>query len=97
LALGAVDEPPRIVRADAPAYPDRAERRREEATVRLHAVIDAEGHVTAVEVQCDGCDPAFLESTRTAVQSWRFVPARLRGRSVAVRFQQDIEFTLPDR
>lgn len=97
LALGAVDEPPRVVRADAPAYPDRAERHREEATVHLNAVIDSEGRVTAVEVRCDGCDPLFLEATRTAVQAWRFVPARLRGRTVAVRFQQDIEFTLPDR
>lgn len=96
LAAGAVDEPPRILHANAPLYPERAERRREETVVRLRAVVDATGLVTAVDVRCDACDSAFLDATRAAVRSWRFAPARLHGRAVAVRFAQDIEFALPD-
>ncbi len=96
MAVGAVDEPPKILQADAPKYPEVAERRRQEAVVRLRAVIDARGRVTAVETSCDACAPEFLAATRAAVLKWRFAPARLHGVAVAVRFEQDIEFTLPD-
>ncbi len=95
--MGTVDDLPQVERAQAPIYPERAERLHLQTVVHLRAVIRASGDVEAIQVSCAGCDPQFLEATQSAVSHWHFRPARLRGQTVAVRLEQEIEFTLPER
>lgn len=96
-AVQQVDEPPRPLHVPTPVYPEAAERRGESATVHLTVVLSTEGRVVEVDAACAGCDPAFTANARTAALGWRFKPARLRGQPVAVKFAQDIQFTLPER
>ncbi len=78
-----------------PKYPDPARRASIQGTVILMIVIRADGTVGEVEVvrspdQRFGFDLAAIE----AVKRWRYQPALMHGRPVAVYAQVMVEFTL---
>jgi protein TonB len=78
-----------------PDYPDLARRARVEGTVILLIGIESDGRVGAVEVLRSpdpryGFDLAAIE----AVKQWRYRPALLGGRPVAVQANVMVEFTL---
>jgi protein TonB len=78
-----------------PKYPGPARRAHVEGTVILLIVITAAGEVGEIEVmrspdQAWGFDLAAVE----AVKQWRYRPALLRGRPVAVQARVVVEFAL---
>jgi protein TonB len=74
-----------------PNYTEAARKVRLQGTVIVEAVIDAQGNVTSVRV----VKPLRLgldqEAVR-AVQQWKYRPATLHGRPVAVFFQLTVTF-----
>jgi periplasmic protein TonB len=82
---------PLKVYGPAPVYTELARRARIQGLVVLQAVIDREGNVVSAEVVRGlpmGLDQAALD----AVRQWRYEPATLRGRPVAVAFHLVVRF-----
>ncbi len=76
-----------------PRYPTTARAARHEGTVVLEAVIDERGRVSDVQVLRGiglGCDEAAVE----AVERWRFHPATLQGRPIAVLYTLTVHFKI---
>ncbi len=76
-----------------PRYPELARRARIEGRVVIEAIIDESGRVTGSKILAGlplGIDQAALE----ALESWRFEPATLRGKPVAVFYNLTIKFEL---
>jgi protein TonB len=78
-----------------PRYPEMARKAGVQGTVVLLIVIDREGRVGEIEVLRTpdprfGFDLAAIE----AVKQWRYHPALLGGRPVAVQASVTFEFTL---
>jgi TonB family protein len=74
-------------------YPETARRKRREGQVTLSLVLDDAGTVSRVileKVAGFGFDEACVERVKT----WRFAPATLDGRPVAVRVSVETEFHL---
>jgi protein TonB len=80
-------EPPRFDLAylenPAPAYPVFAKRAREQGKVRLRVNVDAEGRVTAIEIETSSGSDRLDKAALAAVKRWRFQPARSGGRAIA--------------
>ena len=84
---------PELIERTEPDYTEEARVARHEGTVRLEAVIDAEGrprNLTVLQILGLGLDEKALE----AVRNWRFRPARLDGRKVPCRILLAIDFSL---
>ena len=78
-----------------PEYPEAARRARLQGVVVIEAVIDRDGVVAEARVLGDttrfgGCAEAALR----AVRAWRYQPARLDDRPVAVRMTVTVTFSL---
>lgn len=75
-----------------PDYPQIALSMRLSGTVRLHAVIGADGSVRQIEV-VNG-NPIFIPSALAAIRQWRYQPTRLSGEAVEVETYITVEFVL---
>lgn len=93
LALGTGIESPVLLEKVVPEYPPAARIARLQGKVYVRAVVSTTGDVVDVEVISA---PHFLfeEAALTAVRKWKYRPARLGGRPVAVHFTVIVEFTL---
>ena len=89
---GGMERPVRVAGSD-PAYTEIARKVREEGVVILDAVIDETGAVTEIVV-VKKLGFGLTESAVRAVGTWRFQPARLGDRPVAVRYTLTVRFTL---
>lgn len=88
--LGAI-VPPEAVFAPRPDYPETARGAGRGGTVILLATIDKEGRVTDLEILRD--EPLGLtEAALEAVRRWRFRPATLEDRPVAVYYHLTVRF-----
>ena len=87
-----MDRPVRIAGVD-PVYTEMARRVREQGVVILDAVIDETGAVGEIEV-LKSLRFGLTESAVRAVSGWRFEPARLDGRPIAVRYHLTVRFAL---
>ena len=79
--------------APPPRYPEIARRAREQGLVVVEAVIDETGAVTRARILTGlrfGLDEAALE----AIERWRFEPATLNGKPVAVLYNLTVNFRL---
>lgn len=86
-------QPPRLLPgATVPPYPPAARADRKSGTVVLKAIVYADGTVGDVRV-LEGDEP-FVSAAMTAVQSWRYEPARLNGQAIAVYREIRIPFKL---
>ena len=86
---------PVLIHRVLPEYPEAARRARLQGVVVVEAVIDRDGAVADVRVVADttrfgGCAEAALR----AVRAWRYRPARLDDRPVAVRMTVTVTFSL---
>ena len=79
--------------APSPTYTELARRSRIEGIVVLRAVIDARGTVVSAEI-LRGLPMGLSEAALDAVRQWRYEPATLRGRPVAVTFTLTVRFEL---
>lgn len=85
--------PPRALEKIPPSYPEEARKQRIQGVVVLRTVIAEDGSVTDVEVlkgQPEGLSEAAVE----AVSQWRFEPATLNGKPIAVYYNLTINFRL---
>ncbi len=77
----------------APRYPDIARIVRKEGAVVLSATIAADGKVVDIEVE-KGMGPLLDQAAIDAVSRWRYVPARIGERRVAVILRVTVTFRL---
>ena len=89
---GEVTRPVKLF-APAPAYTEVARRARIQGVVAVQAIIDRDGNVVSAEI-LRGLPMGLGEATLEAVRTWRFRPATLRGRPVAVTFTLEVRFEL---
>lgn len=86
-------KPPVRVFAPDPVYPEAARQARVEGVVVLQAVIDTLGRVVNLRV-LKGLPSGLSEAATDAVAQWRFKPATLEGRPVAVRYLVTVSFSV---
>src|ERR1700758_3913526 len=84
----------RLVRKVSPSYPVEAKQQGIEGTVRLHAVIGADGNIQSVQ-PVSGPEP-LVAAAVTAVREWRYGPTLFEGRRVPVHDDISFVFRLPD-
>lgn len=78
-----------------PKYPEPARRARLQGDVVLDAVIHRDGRVGELRVLSSTApELGFEDAAIVAVRQWRYEPARLAGRPVAVRFTVFVRFEL---
>ncbi|HSL81700.1 MAG TPA: TonB family protein [Thermoanaerobaculia bacterium] len=83
--------PPEAVFAPRPDYPEPARRTHRGGTVILLATIDEEGRVTDLEILRGG-PLGLTEAALAAVRRWRFRPATLEDRPIAVYYHLTVRF-----
>lgn len=89
---GNVKAPERIFSPD-PIYPEEARMARIQGVVILQTIIDALGKVNDVRV-LKGLPSGLTEAAVEAVSQWRFNPATLDGKPVAVYYMVTITFSV---
>jgi protein TonB len=80
-----------------PDYPLSARAAGIVGTVVLRMHVDAEGHVTRVEVESSSGDALLDAAAERAALAWRFEPALRDGAPVATVVRQRVRFHLDDR
>lgn len=93
IELGPEVVPPRKISGPQPVYTELARRARISGIVLLQAVIDKSGAVTEIEIG-RGLSMGLTDAAVEAVTQWRYEPATLRGKPVAVYMTLQIHFTL---
>lgn len=93
IAVGGDVRPPVKIHHVAPAYTELARRAGVRGTVKVRAVIERDGRVTEVKV-LKALPLGLDESTVEAVRQWRYEPATLHGKPVAVYLDLRVDFTL---
>jgi len=89
---GDVLAPKRIYSPD-PHYPEEARHARVQGVVILQTIIDKLGNVTDVKV-LKGLPSGLTEAAVDAVTKWRFEPATLEGKPVAVYYLVTVSFSV---
>ncbi len=74
----------RITRQVAPQYPDLAKKMNLGGTVKVIAVVGADGEVKSVEPM--GGSPVLLKAAQDAVAKWKFVPGAESKETVELHF-----------
>jgi TonB family protein len=74
----------RVVREIAPVYPDMARRIHLGGTVKVVAVIGADGDVKSVEPV--GGSPVLIKAAEDAVAKWKFAPGAESRQTVELYF-----------
>lgn len=85
----------KIVERVEPVYPPLARQTRIQGTVRLHAIIGADGHVEELEVVSG--HPLLVQAAMEAVRKWRYTPTTWNGQLVEVDTTIDVIFALEER
>jgi periplasmic protein TonB len=75
-----------------PRYPPLALQMRQSGTVILHAIINRDGHIDALEVVSGS--PFFVQAALDAVRQWRYRPTMLNGEPVEVETTITVVFRL---
>ncbi len=84
--------PARVLHRVQPAYPaSMIPIRLQNVTVRVHAVIDKEGHIRDARVVDSSWTP-FNEAVLRALEQWTFAPGTLRGQPVDTYFELTVRF-----
>lgn len=81
------------IHAPDPHYPEEARHARVQGVVILQTIIDKAGNVTDVKV-LKGLPSGLTEAAVEAVSSWRFKPATLEGKPVAVFYLVTVSFSV---
>jgi protein TonB len=84
----------RLLKRVSPSYPVDAKEQGIEGTVRLHAVISADGNVQSLQ-PVSGPEP-LVAAAITAVREWRYGPTLFEGRRIPVQDDIKLVFRLPN-
>ena len=83
--LGSVTEPPKLLKAVDPVYPQTAQRIGREGAITVNALIDEKGNVIDTGILKGIQDDKGLgRAAEIAVKKWKFQPARKSGVAVKV-------------
>lgn len=85
--------PPEKVSAPEPQYTEIARKARIQGVVIVQAIIDKSGTVTNVKV-LKGLPMGLDQSAVDAIKRWKFKPATLNGKPVAVYYNLTVNFRL---
>ncbi|WP_052360227.1 energy transducer TonB [Solidesulfovibrio alcoholivorans] len=96
MSLAAVDVKPRIMRQVEPAYPADARRHGIEGRVVARLLVTADGGVNRISIVSAKPPQIFEQAVISALEKWRFHPARYKGREVATWVMLPIRFDLKD-
>jgi protein TonB len=78
----------------APSYPQLSRRMREEGKVVLRVVVAADGAPRHIEISQGSGSERLDKAARSAVERWRFVPARQGDRAIEAAVLVPIIFKL---
>jgi TonB family protein len=93
IRVGGDVKPPEKITAPSPQYTEIARKARIQGVVIIEAIIDKEGIVTNVKV-LKGLPMGLDNAAADAVSKWRFKPATLNGKPVAVIYNLTVNFRL---
>jgi general secretion pathway protein A len=92
LLVGGDVKPARIITSVSPAYPAFAKNQRIEGDVRVDAVVDVNGHVSAAKAISG---PTLLQQAAVeALRQWKYQPATLDGKPVPMHLTVTIQFRI---
>ncbi len=93
IRVGGDVKPPEKIVYPSPQYTEIARKARIQGVVIVEAIIDKEGNVTNVKV-LKGLPMGLDQSAVDAVKRWKFKPATLNGKPVAVIYNLTVNFQL---
>ena len=93
IRVGGDVQPPVKVSAPSPQYTEIARKARIQGVVIVEAIIDKQGSVTNVKV-LKGLPMGLDTAAADAVKKWKFEPATLNGKPVAVIYNLTVNFRL---
>lgn len=93
IRVGGDVKPPEKISAPSPQYTEIARKARIQGVVIVEAIIDKEGNVTNVKI-LKGLPMGLDTAAADAVQKWKFKPATLNGKPVAVIYNLTVNFRL---
>ena len=93
IRVGGDVQPPVKVSAPSPQYTEIARKARIQGVVIVEAIIDKAGNVTNVKV-LKGLPMGLDTAAADAVKKWKFQPATLNGKPVAVIYNLTVNFRL---
>lgn len=86
--------PPRLLRHEAPVYPERARQFRREATVEVRVTVDTNGRVIRTQIVGPPLGLGFEEAARRVALSAVYVPGTRAGEPVVMDTTLNVEFRL---
>jgi len=93
IEVGGNVRPPEKISYPQPAYTEIARKARIQGVVIVQAIIDKQGNVTNVKV-LKGLPMGLEEAAVEAIKTWKFKPATLNGKPVAVYYNLTVNFKL---
>jgi TonB family protein len=92
LPVGGDVKPAHMISSVAPIYPALAKNQHVEGDVRVDALIDATGHVSAMKVVSGAT--LLHQAAMDALRQWKYQPAVLDGKPVPMHLTVTIQFRL---
>jgi len=92
LPVGGDVKPAKLLASVSPAYPSLAKSQHIEGDVRIDALIDANGHVSAMKVISGAT--LLHQSAMDALRQWKYQPAMLDGKAVPMHLTVTLQFRL---
>ena len=90
IVIGGEIKPPRLLKSVAPSYPATARAQNISGDVKIDALIEANGAVSAVKVISG---PVLLhQAALDAVKQWKYEPAKLNGQPTAIHLTVTVHF-----
>jgi periplasmic protein TonB len=93
IRIGGEVVPPELINRVQPVYPEIARKARVQGVVIVEAIIDKQGNVTDCRI-LRGLPMGISEAAVAAIQRWKYRPATLNARPVAVYLTVTVTFTL---